>query len=303
MRVLLIEDEKEISDVIEESLTSEKIFCVTINSAENYSNKILSSQKEGDCFDLVILDLHLPGSINGYDILLRLRNAKIKVPVLILSCIAAVKDKIRALSFGADDYLTKPFYKHELVARIKAIIRRTKGHPESTIRIGNIAINFDHRIVKVKDKTVHLTNKEYATIELLALRKGSVLTKEMFLNHLYNGLDEPSDNKIVDVFMCKLRKKLEKANDGKSHIETVWGRGYILKDYEEEEFTHHTENESIDYEKEDISINIQNQNEIKEKGSRHIGNVAKKIAPFEQKDQDNKGLHNMKEKVTATSDE
>ncbi|BAO99358.1 response regulator transcription factor [Wolbachia endosymbiont of Cimex lectularius] len=233
MRILLIEDDQVSAKTVVNALTSDGHFCDVVTSAQDYNNNIVSSN--GDHYDLVILDIHLPGDIDGYDILLRLRSAKIKVPVLILSCISAVNQKAKGLGYGADDYLTKPFHKSELLARIKAIIRRTKGHPESVIKIGNININFDHRIVEVKGKTVHLTNKEYSMIELLALRKGTVLTKEMFLNHLYNGLDEPSDNKIVDVFMCKLRKKLESANDGKSHIETIWGRGYVLKEYVDEE--------------------------------------------------------------------
>ncbi|WP_341807774.1 response regulator transcription factor [Wolbachia endosymbiont (group E) of Neria commutata] len=237
MRILLIEDEPICAKTVVNALTSDGHFCDVVTSAQDYNNNMVSSN--GDYYDLVILDIHLAGDIDGYDILLRLRSAKIKVPVLILSCMSSVNYKAKGLGYGADDYLTKPFHKSELLARIKAIVRRTKGHPESVIKIGNININFDHRIVEVKGKTVHLTNKEYSMIELLALRKGTVLTKEMFLNHLYNGLDEPSDNKIVDVFMCKLRKKLESANDGKSHIETVWGRGYVLKEYiDDEEYSH-----------------------------------------------------------------
>ncbi|OEY87082.1 DNA-binding response regulator [Wolbachia pipientis] len=243
MRILLIEDDPVSAKTVVNALNSDGHFCDVVTSAQDYSNNMVFSN--GDCYDLVILDIHLPGDIDGYDILLRLRSAKIKVPVLILSCISAVNHKTKGLRYGADDYLTKPFHKSELLARIKAIIRRTKGHPESVIKIGNIHINFDHRIVQVKGNTVHLTNKEYSMIELLALRKGTVLTKEMFLNHLYNGLDEPSDNKIVDVFMCKLRKKLENANDGRSHIETVWGRGYVLKEFaDDEEYSDLNVNES-----------------------------------------------------------
>ncbi|MGL9726176.1 MAG: response regulator transcription factor [Wolbachia sp.] len=233
MRILLIEDDPVSAKTVVNALTSDGHLCDIVTSAQDYNNNMVSSGE--DCYDLVILDIHLPGEFDGYDILLRLRSAKIKVPVLILSCISAVNHKAKGLSFGANDYLTKPFHKSELLARMHAIIRRTKGHPESAIKIGNISINFDHRVVEVKGKTVHLTNKEYSMMELLALRKGTVLTKEMFLNHLYNGLDEPSDNKIVDVFMCKLRKKLENANNGASHIETVWGRGYTLKEYIDDE--------------------------------------------------------------------
>jgi two-component system cell cycle response regulator CtrA len=141
--------------------------------------------------------------------------------------------KVRALGFGADDYVTKPFHRDELVARIHAIVRRSKGHSQSVIRTGKLAVNLDAKTVEVDGARVHLTGKEYAMLELLSLRKGTTLTKEMFLNHLYGGMDEP-EAKIVDVFICKLRKKLSGASGGEPYIETVWGRGYALKHLEEE---------------------------------------------------------------------
>ena len=127
--------------------------------------------------------------------------------------------------------MTKPFHREELVARIHAIIRRSKGHAQSVIRTGRISVNLDAKTVDVGGATVHLTGKEYQMLELLSLRKGTTLTKEMFLNHLYGGMDEP-ELKIIDVFICKLRKKLSQATGGENHIETVWGRGYVLRDPE-----------------------------------------------------------------------
>ena len=145
--------------------------------------------------------------MHGYDVLKKLRTAKVGTPVLILSGIGEMDCKVRALGFGADDYVTKPFHRDELVARIHAIVRRSKGHSQSVIRTGKLAVNLDAKTVEVDGARVHLTGKEYAMLELLSLRKGTTLTKEMFLNHLYGGMDEP-ELKIIDVFICKLRKKL-----------------------------------------------------------------------------------------------
>jgi two-component system cell cycle response regulator CtrA len=142
---------------------------------------------------------------------------------------AGIEDKVRGLGFGADDYMTKPFHKDELVARIHAIVRRAKGHAQSVISTGDLVVNLDTKTVEVGTQRVHLTGKEYQMLELLSLRKGTTLTKEMFLNHLYGGIDEP-ELKIIDVFICKLRKKLAMATGGDHYIETVWGRGYVLRD-------------------------------------------------------------------------
>jgi len=129
---------------------------------------------------------------------------------------------------------TKPFHKDELVARIHAIVRRSKGHAQSVIQTSDLLVNLDTKTVEVSGERVHLTGKEYQMLELLSLRKGTTLTKEMFLNHLYGGMDEP-ELKIIDVFICKLRKKLANASDGKNYIETVWGRGYVLREPSEDE--------------------------------------------------------------------
>ncbi|EAP76201.1 DNA-binding response regulator CtrA [Roseovarius nubinhibens ISM] len=181
-------------------------------------------------YDLILLDLGLP-DMTGHEVLRQLRLARIETPILILSGSDDTDNKIKGFGFGADDYLTKPFHRDELVARIHAIIRRSKGHSQSVIRTGEINVNLDAKTVDVDGKTVHLTGKEYQMLELLSLRKGTTLTKEMFLNHLYGGMDEP-ELKIIDVFICKLRKKLSQATGGDNHIETVWGRGYVLRDPE-----------------------------------------------------------------------
>jgi two-component system cell cycle response regulator CtrA len=179
-------------------------------------------------YDIIILDLMLP-DMDGYEVLRRFRAGRIKTPILILSGLTELDAKIKGLGFGADDYLTKPFDKRELVARIHAIVRRAKGHSQSVIKTGKLVVNLEARTVEAGARPLHLTGKEYAILELLSLRKGTTLTKEMFLNHLYGGIDEP-ELKIIDVFVCKLRKKLSTACDGENYIETVWGRGYVLRD-------------------------------------------------------------------------
>jgi two-component system, cell cycle response regulator CtrA len=164
-------------------------------------------------------------------VLKKLRAAKVQTPVLILSGIAEMESKIRSFGFGADDYVTKPFHRDELVARIHAVVRRSKGRSPSVIRTGKLAVNLDDKTVEVDGARFHLTGKEYAILELLTIRKGATLTKEMLLDHLYGGMDEPC-LKIIDVFICKLRKKLSSACGGENYVQTVWGRGYVLRDPE-----------------------------------------------------------------------
>jgi len=169
--------------------------------------------------------------MSGYEVLRSLRVAKVKTPILILSGLAGIEDKVKGLGFGADDYLTKPFHRDELVARIHAIARRSKGHAESVVTCGDLTVRLDAKQAEIAGRPVSLTGKEYGMLELLALRKGSTLTKEMFLNHLYGGMDEP-EQKIIDVFICKMRKKLAEASGGQNYVETVWGRGYVLREPE-----------------------------------------------------------------------
>ncbi|WP_170606872.1 response regulator transcription factor CtrA [Ruegeria arenilitoris] len=223
MRILLVEDDPTTSKSIELMLTHANLNVYATDLGEEG----IDLAKLYD-YDLILLDLNLP-DMNGHEVLRQLRIARVETPILILSGTDDTDSKIKGFGFGADDYLTKPFHREELVARIHAIIRRSKGHSQSIIHTGQVAVNLDAKTVEVEGKTVHLTGKEYQMLELLSLRKGTTLTKEMFLNHLYGGMDEP-ELKIIDVFICKLRKKLSNATGGENYIETVWGRGYVLRD-------------------------------------------------------------------------
>lgn len=223
MRILLVEDEDAVARSIELMLSAEGWVVDRAEAGEDG----LEIGKLYD-YDIILLDLMLP-DMDGYDVLKRLRQARVKTPILILSGLSELDAKIKGLGYGADDYVTKPFDRRELVARIQAIVRRSMGHSESVIGTGKLQVNLDSRSVEVDGQPLHLTGKEYGILELLSLRKGTTLTKEMFLNHLYGGMDEP-EAKIIDVFVCKLRKKLATAADGDNYIETVWGRGYVLRD-------------------------------------------------------------------------
>jgi two-component system cell cycle response regulator CtrA len=225
MRILLVDDDSEVVKSLEMTLRAEGF---TVDSTTT-SEDGLEIAKLYD-YDLIILDLMMP-ELDGYEILKRLRASRVETPVLCLSGLQDTQDKLRGFGLGADDYLTKPFDKAELLARIQAIIRRSKGHAGSVIQVGRLSVNLEARLAEVDNKPLELTSKEYAILELLVLRKGSTLSKVVFLNHLYGGMDEP-ELKIIDVFVCKLRKKLQEALGTKdeNYIKTVWGRGYVFQD-------------------------------------------------------------------------
>ncbi|WP_093972223.1 response regulator transcription factor CtrA [Boseongicola aestuarii] len=223
MRVLLVEDDPTTSRSIEMMLTHANLNVYATDLGEEG----IDLAKLYD-YDLILLDLNLP-DMEGHEVLRQLRMARVDTPILILTGSDDTENKIKSFGFGTDDYLTKPFHREELVARIHAIIRRSKGHAQSVIKTGKVEVNLDAKTVDAAGRAVHLTGKEYQMLELLSLRKGTTLTKEMFLNHLYGGMDEP-ELKIIDVFICKLRKKLAEATEGDNYIETVWDRGYVLRD-------------------------------------------------------------------------
>jgi two-component system cell cycle response regulator CtrA len=226
MRVLLVEDDITAARGIAMMLKASGAVVDQVDGGE----EALELARHYD-YDIVLLDLMLP-DMEGYEVVRRMRAARLNTPVLILSGLSRPQAKVKGFGAGADDYIVKPFDKSELIARIQAIVRRSKGYAQPTLRVGGLQLNLDSRDVTVDGRPVHLTGKEYGILELLVLRKGMVLTKEAFLNHLYGGMDEP-EMKIIDVFICKLRKKLAQAG-ADNLIGTVWGRGYMLRDPNQE---------------------------------------------------------------------
>ena len=222
MRVLLVEEDLIAARGITLMLKSAGAVVDQTDSGED-SLELLRHYE----YDIVLLDLTLP-DIEGFEVVRRIRIARNDTPVVVLSSIALPQARVKALSLGADDFITKPYDKAELLARMQAIVRRSKGFSQPTVRMGRLELNLDSREVLVDGRDIRLTGKEYSILELLVLRKGMVLTKEAFLNHLYGGMDEP-EVKIIDVFVCKLRKKLARAGaDGV--IGTIWGRGYVIRE-------------------------------------------------------------------------
>ena len=223
MRVLLIDDDENTGCSIESMLKADGIGCEITDSGED------GLQQAGLYdYDAILLDLMLP-DLSGITLLTRLRARRIHTPVLVLSGITGLDSKLAALTGGADDYLTKPFDRRELVARLRAVVRRARGHADAKVVVGPIAIDLEKRQVFARARPVHLTTKEFGILETLALRRNKTVSKTALLSQLYHGQDEP-DPKIIDVFVCKVRSKLADATDGQNMIETVWGCGYLLRE-------------------------------------------------------------------------
>lgn len=223
MRILLIEDEALVSKSIQQMFSLERFEVAAVDTGE--AGLSLARQNP---YDLIVLDLQLP-DMSGIDILRDLRDGDVHTPVLVLSGTANPDIKVRALKSGADDYLTKPFHRDELIARVRAVVRRAQSSVSSVIQIGQIVVDLDAKMVSVGGVHIDLTTKEYEILKLLSQRKGMILSKEIILNQLYSGIDVPNE-KIVDVFICKLRKKLGSEIDANAYIKTVWARGYELRD-------------------------------------------------------------------------
>ena len=225
MRILLVEDDRAAAAAIDLILRAEGFACEIADLGE-HGLEISRLHRH----DLIILDLDLP-DIDGYEVLRRLRDARNRTPVLILSGLSHLDNRIKGLGYGADDFMSKPFDKRELIARIRAIVRRDRGHPGAWVTVGRLSLNLDTKTLEIAGKPIHITAKEFGILEILAARKGQPVSKQSFMTHLYGAdtRDEPA-TKIVDVFVCKLRKKLMDASGGENYIGTVWGSGYVLRD-------------------------------------------------------------------------
>ena len=222
MRVLIVETDGTASRSLVQLLRSNSVIVDQVETGE----ETLELSRHYD-YDIVLLDM-APQDMDGYDVVRRMRAARVETPVIMQAALVRPQARVKAFGVGVDDFVTKPYDHAELFARMQAIIRRAKGYSQPSLRCGPLQLNLDSREVLVCGRPVHLTGKEYSILELLVMRKGMVLTKEVFLNHLYGGMDEP-EMKIIDVFICKLRKKLAEA--GAPHvIGTVWGRGYMVRD-------------------------------------------------------------------------
>lgn len=223
MHVLVIEDDRIVNQNIVILLRREGIIAESVYSGRE-GLELLKLYE----YDLVILDLMLP-DIPGSDILKQIRQRNDATPILILSGINMPTKKVECFSVGADDYMTKPYDRSELVARVKAIVRRSRGLADNIIKVGRMTINLSTKKVLIDDTLLPLTAKEYALVELLALKKGGTVSKESFLSQVYGGMDEP-EIKIIDVFLCKIRQKIKKITGNETYIHTVWGRGYTLEE-------------------------------------------------------------------------
>ncbi len=226
MRVLIIDQDQSIADGIKFILREEG------HISDHAKTGDAGIELERLCeYDVIVLDLVLP-DMDGFDILHRLRSNGSQTPIVIISATEDMETKVESLNLGADDFIEKPFHMKELLARVQSIVRRSQGHSSSAIQVGRLKVDLRRNIASINGEMLHVTNKEYAILELLVIRKGVMISKEMFLNHLYGGIDEP-EIKIVDVFMCRLRKKIAHFTGGDSFIQTVWGRGYMLADPQE----------------------------------------------------------------------
>lgn len=219
-RILLIEDDRLLSDTLLRMLEIAG-FSVFATGLGQDALDLFRTYR----FDLVLLDLSLP-DMAGQLVLQKIHALRPETPIIILSGETDINVKVEGFMEGADDYVTKPFHRDELLARIHAILRRARSASLADMTMGPLTLDFSVHRATANGQRIPLTGKEYACLELLAQRRGTTVTKDMFLAHLYGGRGEP-EMKIIDVFICKIRRKLADAGVPPL-IETVWGRGYTI---------------------------------------------------------------------------
>lgn len=217
MRVLIVEDESDLLAALAQSLREEGYAVDTAGDGRSGLSKANSSP-----YDAIVLDLMLP-QLDGWRVLRELRGAGNAVPVLVLTARDALPDRVRGLDAGADDYLLKPFELAELLARLRALIRRAAGIPDSKMEIGDVTIDTATRLVTKEGQAVSLTAREYALVEFLAMHRDELVTRSMIYDHLFDENDDSLSN-LVDVHVHNVRKKL-----GKNFLFTRRGQGYVIQ--------------------------------------------------------------------------
>jgi heavy metal response regulator len=221
MRILIVEDEESLAGIIKKGLEEEGY---AVDAAYNGEDGLFMAENEPS--DIIILDIMIP-MVDGITILKRIRKAGIRTPVLMLTAKDALMDKVSGLDSGADDYLTKPFSFEELLARIRALLRRNTVVKTSVIEIGDLIIDMATHETKRGGKEIQLSAKEYVLLEYMALNKDKVLTRTSLTEHIYNE-NFDLDSNVIDVFINRIRNKIDRGFDTKL-IHTVRGAGYVLK--------------------------------------------------------------------------
>jgi two-component system cell cycle response regulator CtrA len=227
MRVLLVEGNVRHANALSAYLQSEGVVVEPVDTGADALDLLRHYE-----FDLVLLNLVLPDT-DGSTLITRMRAAGRHIPILALADVSDPRSRLKALSAGGDDVVERAVDRAELLARMRAIFRRSRGYSHATIQIGALTLNIEQQEASANGCRIALTAKEFAILQLLMLRKNMILTKEMIMSQLYGGMDEP-EIKIVDVFICKIRSKLAKAGL-RDVIGTVWGRGYTVRDQRRED--------------------------------------------------------------------